>query len=62
MTRVIETDLAIVDNSHFYWSKAFPLYGRNYDSVLRAIEKMERDLPGLFYAGNLSFACTIEFF
>ncbi|NP_001413364.1 protoporphyrinogen oxidase 2 [Spinacia oleracea] len=38
--------------NHFYWSKAFPLYGRNYDSVLRAIEKMERDLPGLFYAGN----------
>ncbi|XP_048494621.1 protoporphyrinogen oxidase 2 isoform X1 [Beta vulgaris subsp. vulgaris] len=38
--------------NHFYWNNAFPLYGHNYDSVLRAIEKMERDLPGLFYAGN----------
>lgn len=37
---------------HFYWSKAFPLYGHNYDSVLRAIDKMEQDLPGFFYAGN----------
>lgn len=40
------------NGSHFYWSKAFPLYGRNYASVLEAIEKMERDLPGFFYAGN----------
>ncbi|KAI4389697.1 hypothetical protein MLD38_001896 [Melastoma candidum] len=38
--------------NHYYWSKAFPLYGRNYDAVLRGIEKMEKDLPGLFYAGN----------
>ncbi|KAG8501304.1 hypothetical protein CXB51_003426 [Gossypium anomalum] len=38
--------------NHFYWSKAFPLYGRNYASVLEAIGKMERDLPGFFYAGN----------
>ncbi|TYH76531.1 hypothetical protein ES332_D04G093400v1 [Gossypium tomentosum] len=38
--------------NHFYWSKAFPLYGRNYASVLEGIEKMERDLPGFFYAGN----------
>ncbi|XP_022133942.1 protoporphyrinogen oxidase, chloroplastic/mitochondrial [Momordica charantia] len=38
--------------NHFYWSKAFPLYGHNYDSVVKAIEKMEKDLPGFFYAGN----------
>lgn len=38
--------------SHFYWSKAFPLYGHNYDSVLEAIDKMEKNLPGFFYAGN----------
>ncbi|GAB2278563.1 Acyl-coenzyme A oxidase 2 [Dionaea muscipula] len=38
--------------NHFFWSKAFPLYGLNYDSVLRAIEKMEQGLPGFFYAGN----------
>ncbi|CAA2954018.1 protoporphyrinogen oxidase, mitochondrial [Olea europaea subsp. europaea] len=38
--------------NHFYWSKAFPLYGKNYDSVIEAIDKMERDLPGFFYAGN----------
>ncbi|KAJ8424533.1 hypothetical protein Cgig2_025750 [Carnegiea gigantea] len=38
--------------SHIFWSKAFPLYGHNYDSVLRAIHKMEQDLPGFFYAGN----------
>ncbi|XP_058763019.1 protoporphyrinogen oxidase 2-like [Vicia villosa] len=38
--------------NHFYWSKGFPLYGRNYGSVLEAIDKMENDLPGFFYAGN----------
>ncbi|KAI8533439.1 hypothetical protein RHMOL_Rhmol10G0010400 [Rhododendron molle] len=38
--------------NHFYWSKAFPLYGHNYDAVLGAIEKMEANLPGFFYAGN----------
>lgn len=38
--------------NHFYWSKAFPLYGRNYGSVLEAIGKMEKNLPGFFYAGN----------
>ncbi|KAG5527072.1 hypothetical protein RHGRI_028108 [Rhododendron griersonianum] len=38
--------------NHFYWSKAFPLHGHNYDAVLGAIEKMEANLPGFFYAGN----------
>ncbi|KAA8548215.1 hypothetical protein F0562_004524 [Nyssa sinensis] len=38
--------------NHFYWSKAFPLYGRNYDSVINAIDKMEENLAGFFYAGN----------
>lgn len=41
----------MLDGSHFYWKKAFPLYGRDYDSVVEAIEKMERSLPGFFYAG-----------
>ncbi|KAH7518828.1 hypothetical protein FEM48_Zijuj09G0212800 [Ziziphus jujuba var. spinosa] len=38
--------------NHFYWKKAFPLYGYNYDSVIAGIEKMEKNLPGFFYAGN----------
>ncbi|CAK7328278.1 unnamed protein product [Dovyalis caffra] len=38
--------------NHYYWSKPFPTYGRNYDLVLEAIEKMEKNLPGFFYAGN----------
>ncbi|CAL0323030.1 unnamed protein product [Lupinus luteus] len=38
--------------NHFYWSEGFPLYGRNYGSVLEAIDKLEKDLPGFFYAGN----------
>ncbi|KAL5101534.1 hypothetical protein RYX36_005861 [Vicia faba] len=29
-----------------------PLYGYNYGSVLEAIDKMEKDLSGFFYAGN----------
>ncbi|KAF6166878.1 hypothetical protein GIB67_020312 [Kingdonia uniflora] len=37
---------------HFFWSKAFPLYGHDYGSVLEAVEKMEENLPGFFYAGN----------
>ncbi|CAD6260439.1 unnamed protein product [Miscanthus lutarioriparius] len=37
---------------HIYWGNAFPLYGHDYNSVLEAIEKMEKNLPGFFYAGN----------
>ncbi|PAN38813.1 hypothetical protein PAHAL_7G200100 [Panicum hallii] len=37
---------------HIYWRNAFPLYDRDYNSVLEAIEKMEHNLPGFFYAGN----------
>ncbi|XP_073007889.1 protoporphyrinogen oxidase, mitochondrial isoform X2 [Typha latifolia] len=37
---------------HVYWKNAFPLYGHDYDLVLKAIEKMEKNLPGFFYAGN----------
>ncbi|THU53367.1 hypothetical protein C4D60_Mb10t13650 [Musa balbisiana] len=37
---------------HIYWRNAFPLYGHDYDLVLAAIEKMEENLPGFFYAGN----------
>ncbi|KAJ6776907.1 PROTOPORPHYRINOGEN OXIDASE [Salix koriyanagi] len=38
--------------NHYFWSKAFPLYGKNYGLVLEAIERMEKNLPGFFYAGN----------
>ncbi|CAI9283392.1 unnamed protein product [Lactuca saligna] len=38
--------------THYYWSKAFPLYGHNYGLVIDAIQKMEKELPGYFYAGN----------
>lgn len=38
--------------NHFYWSKAFPLYGHDYNSAIEAINKMEKNLPGFFYAGN----------
>ncbi|WVZ07878.1 hypothetical protein V8G54_021224 [Vigna mungo] len=38
--------------NHIYWSKGFPLYGSNYGSVLEAIDKMEKDLPGFFFAGK----------
>ncbi|XP_047945921.1 protoporphyrinogen oxidase, mitochondrial isoform X1 [Salvia hispanica] len=38
--------------NHYYWSKAFPSYGLNYGSVIQAIDKMEKELPGLYYAGN----------
>uniref|UniRef100_A0A803MZB1 Protoporphyrinogen oxidase n=1 Tax=Chenopodium quinoa TaxID=63459 RepID=A0A803MZB1_CHEQI len=52
LQQLLGTDAEPSFVNHYYWSNAFPLYGRNYDSVLRAIEKMERDLPGVFYAGN----------
>ncbi|XP_062105499.1 protoporphyrinogen oxidase 2 [Humulus lupulus] len=38
--------------NRFTWKNAFPLYGRNYHLVMEAIETMEKDLPGFFYAGN----------
>ncbi|KAJ3675434.1 hypothetical protein LUZ60_004476 [Juncus effusus] len=37
---------------HVYWKNAFPLYGRDYNLVLEAIDKMEENLPGFFHAGN----------
>lgn len=46
------TASTVLDCSHYYWSKAFPLYGKNYGLVLEAIERMEKNLPGFFYAGN----------
>lgn len=41
---------------HIYWRNAFPLYGHDYDLVLAAIEKMEENLPGFFYAGKSTSA------
>lgn len=38
--------------NHVFWSKAFPLYDCNYGSVLEAVDRMEKNLPGFFYAGN----------
>ncbi|ONK55026.1 uncharacterized protein A4U43_UnF8470 [Asparagus officinalis] len=37
---------------HIYWRNAFPLYGRDYGLVMEAIDKMEKNLPGFYYAGN----------
>ncbi|KAI3472530.1 hypothetical protein Pfo_028024 [Paulownia fortunei] len=36
------------------------LYGQNYDSVIEAIDKMEKALPGFFYAGGLSVGKAIS--
>ncbi|EXC31353.1 Protoporphyrinogen oxidase [Morus notabilis] len=49
---IIILRLKHANDSHFHWKKAFPLYGHNYDSVVEAIEMMEKKLPGFFYAGN----------
>ncbi|KAF8715165.1 hypothetical protein HU200_027720 [Digitaria exilis] len=43
---------------HIYWRNAFPLYGRDYNTVLEAIEKMEKNLPGFFYAGKPLLCCS----
>ncbi|KAI0523066.1 hypothetical protein KFK09_005456 [Dendrobium nobile] len=45
---------------HIYWKKAFPLYGLDYDLVLEAIEKMEKKLPGFFYAGNNKGGLSVD--
>lgn len=37
---------------HIYWNEAFPLYSLDYNSVLAAIDKMGKSLPGLYFAGN----------
>lgn len=37
---------------HVFWSRAFPQYGPGYDGVLNALQKLEEDLPGFYYAGN----------
>ena len=43
---------------HIYWRNAFPLYDCDYNSVLEAIEKMEKNLPGFFYAGKPLLFCS----
>ncbi|KAJ7558341.1 hypothetical protein O6H91_04G034500 [Diphasiastrum complanatum] len=37
---------------HTFWEKAFPRYDLGYQNILTSLEKLERDLPGLCYAGN----------
>lgn len=37
---------------HIFWKQAFPQYSLDYNEFLSSLEKMESDLPGLFYAGN----------
>lgn len=37
---------------HIYWNEAFPLYSLDYNSVVAAIDKMGKSLPGLYFAGN----------
>eukprot|EP00249_Psilotum_nudum_P010281 c22447_g1_i1 orf=364-1857(-) len=37
---------------HTFWAEAFPQYSLDYAAVVAALEKLENDLPGFFYAGN----------
>lgn len=41
-----------VFSRHVLWKEAFPEYGIGYGKVLEAIKKLEKDLPGFYYAGN----------
>ncbi|CAD5331651.1 unnamed protein product [Arabidopsis thaliana] len=52
LQRLLGVEGEPVSVNHYYWRKAFPLYDSSYDSVMEAIDKMENDLPGFFYAGN----------
>ncbi|KAG7550600.1 FAD/NAD(P)-binding domain superfamily [Arabidopsis thaliana x Arabidopsis arenosa] len=52
LQRLLGVEGEPVSVNHYYWRKAFPLYDRSYGSVMEAIDKMEKDLPGFFYAGN----------
>ncbi|XP_042438455.1 protoporphyrinogen oxidase, mitochondrial-like isoform X1 [Zingiber officinale] len=52
LRKLLGTDGQPTFVKHIYWRNAFPLYDLDYDLVIKAIEKMEANLPGLFYAGN----------
>ncbi|WOL02429.1 protoporphyrinogen oxidase, chloroplastic/mitochondrial [Canna indica] len=52
LRKLLGTEGKPVFVKHIYWRNAFPLYGLDYNLVLEAIDKMEEDLPGFFYAGN----------
>ncbi|XP_020876335.1 protoporphyrinogen oxidase 2, chloroplastic/mitochondrial isoform X2 [Arabidopsis lyrata subsp. lyrata] len=52
LQRLLGVEGEPVSVNHYYWRKAFPLYDSSYGSVMEAIDKMEKDLPGFFYAGN----------
>ncbi|XP_074564525.1 protoporphyrinogen oxidase 2 [Curcuma longa] len=52
LRKLLGTDGQPTFVKHIYWRNAFPLYDLDYDLVIGAIEKMEANLPGLFYAGN----------
>lgn len=40
---------------YFHWSKAFPPYGGSDKAVMQAIDRLEKDLTGYFYAGNFHY-------
>lgn len=50
--------LCLSNCRHVYWANAFPLYARDYDSVLEAIGTLEQELPGFYYAGEFLMPMT----
>lgn len=47
------------NDNHFHWSKAFPLYGRNYDSIVKTIETMGKKifLTSFMQVTTIPFCC-----
>eukprot|EP00899_Mesostigma_viride_P005336 jgi/Mesvir1/14803/Mv05442-RA.1 len=52
LRKLLQVDGQPVMCRHIFWRRAFPVYGKGYDKVLNSMKTLERELPGLFLAGN----------
>ncbi|GBG64397.1 hypothetical protein CBR_g44281 [Chara braunii] len=59
LKRLIGVEGNPVLTRHICWPQAFPVYGKGYGAVLKAMETMERDLPGVYFAGNHRNALSV---
>ncbi len=48
-----------VFTDHIYWPKSIPAYHVGYDEILEIFDKIERENPGLFLAGNFRHGISV---
>jgi oxygen-dependent protoporphyrinogen oxidase len=44
---------------HVHWARAIPQYELGYEHVTAQLDRLERDLPGLVFAGNFRSGASV---